>query len=252
MKRFLLASIALIIILIPQAGTAAFPQPTGFVNDYAGVIQAGTKSKLEGSLQALEKKTGVEIAVVTVQSLDERPIEDYAVDLYKTWGIGKKGNDEGALILVAPKDRKVRIEVGYGLEGALNDAQAGRIIRDIMIPFFKQGDFTRGIVAGTQAVAAIALKEKGYEPGDIGSAESYTSPAPAKKKGGPLRAVLKIIAFLIMAYLFIRHPWLFLFFLASAGGRGGIGRSSGGGGFSGGFGGFGGGMSGGGGASGSW
>lgn len=251
MRRILLASAAFIILLIPLAGQAAFPQPTGFVNDYAGVIQAGTKDKLEGALQALEKKTGVEIAVVTVKSLDGRPIEDYAVDLYAAWGIGKKGKDEGALILVAPADRKVRIEVGYGLEGAINDALAGRIIRDAMIPFFKEGDFTRGIVAGTQAVAAIALKEKGYEPGDVGNVSNLGSQS-AKKKSGPLKTLGQILILVIMIYLFIRHPWLFLFFLASGVGRGGSGRSSGGFSSGGSFGGFGGGMSGGGGASGSW
>jgi uncharacterized protein len=248
MRQILLAISAFIILLVPQTGHADFPRPAGFVNDYANVIQAGTREKLEGSLDALEKKTGVEIAVVTVKSLDGRPIEDYAVDLYQTWGIGKKDKDEGALILVAPEDRKVRIEVGYGLEGALNDAMAGRIIREAMIPFFKEGDFTRGIVAGSQAVAAIALKEKGYEPGDLGNVGAYAR-QPAKKKSGPLKTLGQILILVIMIYLFIRHPWLFLFFLASGGGRGGGGRSSG---FSGGFGGFGGGMSGGGGASGSW
>jgi uncharacterized protein len=246
MRRFLLSSIALLVVLIPQLGYADFPKPTGYVNDYAGVIQAGTRTKLEGVLQGVEKKTGVEIAVVTIPSLEERPIEDYAVDLYQQWGIGKKGKDEGALILVAPHEKRVRIEVGYGLEGALNDAQAGRIIRDLMIPYFKEGDFTRGIVIGAQAVIAIALKEKGIEGSDLEGAAA--APSPARKKGGPLSVIFKILLFLVMVYLFIRHPWLFLFFLASAG-RGGGMR---GGGFSGGFGGFGGGLSGGGGASGRW
>lgn len=249
MRRTILAGLALIVILIPQVVDAAFPQPSGLVNDFASVIQPGAKGKLEGLLQAIERNTGIEIAVVTVSSLDERPIEDYAVDLYQKWGIGKKGKDEGALILVAPNERRVRIEVGYGLEGAINDAQAGRIIRDAMIPFFKQDDMTKGIVLGTQAVAAIALKEKGLDFSDLKGAEAYATVQSARKKGGPFSVLGKIFIFLIMAYLFIRHPWLFLFFLASAG-RGGGGARSGG--FSGGFGGFGGGLSGGGGASGRW
>jgi uncharacterized protein len=248
MRRLITTSLVLFGLLIPQLMEAKLPQPSGFVNDFANVIQAGTKTKLEGLLQAVERKSGVEIAVVTVPSLDERPIEDYAVDLYKTWGIGKKGKDEGALILVAPNQKQVRIEVGYGLEGAINDAQAGRIIRDAMIPFFKQGDMTKGIVAGTQAVVGIALGEKGLSYKDLGSTGAAVASAAPKKKGGPLSVIGKIFLFLIMAYLFIRHPWLFLFFLASAG-RGGGARS---GGFSGGFGGFGGGLSGGGGASGRW
>ncbi len=246
MRRCALTSIAFILLIIPRVGLAAFPQPTGFVNDLAQVIQPAAREKLEGLLVAVEQRTGVEIAVATVPSLEERPIEDYAVDLYQQWGIGKKGIDEGALILVAPNEKRVRIEVGYGLEGALNDAQAGRIIRDLMIPFFKEGDFTRGIVAGTQGVIAVALKEKGVNPEDLGTV-AIQQPPSAAKKGGPLSIVGKIIVFLILGYLFIRHPWLFLFFLASAG-RGGGTR----GGFSGGFGGFGGGLSGGGGASGRW
>jgi uncharacterized protein len=250
MRRLITTSLVLFVFLIPQLAEAAFPRPTGFVNDFANVIQAGTKTKLEGLLQAVERKSGYEIAVVTIPSLDERPIEDYAEDLYKTWGIGKKGKDEGALILVAPNQKQVRIEVGYGLEGAINDARAGRIIRDAMIPFFKQGDITKGIVAGTQAVVGIALNEKGLSFKDLGSSGAAVASSAPKKKGGPLSVLGKILLFLIMAYLFIRHPWLFLFFLASAG-RGG-GGVRGGGGFSGGFGGFGGGLSGGGGASGRW
>jgi len=238
MRKIFLTTLAFLILIVPHAAGAALPQPTGFVNDFAGVIQPDTRAKLESLLTAVEQKTGVEIAVVTVTSLEERPVEDYAVDLYKTWGIGKKDKDEGVLILVAPNDKRIRIEVGYGLEGALNDAQAGRIIRDTMIPFFKEGNLSRGIVAGTQAVIAVALTEKGIDA--LGHAGT-------RKKGGPLQTAGRVILFLIMAYLFIRHPWLFLFFLASAG-RGGGGR----GGFGGGFGGFGGGLSGGGGASGRW
>lgn len=247
MRRLILASVALILLVAPAAASADFPKPTGAVNDFAGVIQPQARAKLETLLTAVQQKTGVAVVVATVPSLDERPIEDYAVDLYKTWGIGQKGVDEGALILVAPNERRVRIEVGYGLEGALNDAQAGRLIRDLMIPYFKQKDFTRGIIAGTQGVVAVALKEKGVSPKELGAVAVEQAPSAAKK-GGPLSIIGKIIVLLIMGYLFIRHPWLFLFFLASAGRGGGGGRS----GFSGGFGGFGGGLSGGGGASGRW
>ncbi len=242
--RIIRGTILLLAILCaPHVAAAAFPQPTGFVNDFAGVIQPGTRSQLEGMLSSVEARTGVEIAVVTVQSLDGRPIEDYAVDLYKTWGIGKKGKDEGALILVAPTDRQVRIEVGYGLEGALNDAKGGDIIRTAMIPFFKEGDFTKGIVAGTQAVAGIALKEKGVAATDEKTLHYESS--TTYKSGGVFSKIWKILIIIVMIYLFIRHPWLFLLLLSSSG-------RSGGGGFGGGFGGFGGGLSGGGGASGRW
>lgn len=249
MRRWILTGILLVVLLMPAMCAAAFPKPVGFVNDFAKVMQPAAAQKLEGILRALEKKTGVEIAVVTVTSLDELPIEDYAVDLYKEWGIGKKGVDEGVLILVAPNEKRVRIEVGYGLEGALNDAQAGRIIRGGMVPFFKKNDFTRGIVAGTQAVVGVALHEKGFKPTDLSDAGYQPGSYSVKKKGGPLSVILKIIMVIAMIIIFIKHPWLALFFLA--GGRGGR-VGGGGGGFSGGFGGFGGGMSGGGGASGGW
>jgi uncharacterized protein len=247
MRRGILTSILLIVLLAPSICAATFPKPAGFVNDFANVIQPAAAQRLEALLRALEKKTGVEVAVVTVSSLDERPIEDYAVDLYKEWGIGKKGVDEGALILVAPNEKRVRIEVGYGLEGTLNDAEAGRIIRDGMVPFFKKSDFTRGIIAGAQSVVGVALHEKGFKPTDLADA-GYQPQSYEERKGGPIPVIFKILLAVIFIIIFIRHPWLALFFLA--GGRGG--RVGGGGGFSGGFGGFGGGMSGGGGASGSW
>ena len=247
MRRGILTGILLVVLLVPSVCAAAFPKPVGFVNDYAKVMQPAAAQKLEGILRALEKKTGVEVAVVTVTSLDELPIEDYAVDLYKKWGIGKKGVDEGVLILVAPNDKRVRIEVGYGLEGALNDAEAGRIIRGGMVPFFKKNDFTRGIVAGTQAVVGVALHEKGFKPTDLSDA-GYQPSSYKKKKSGPLSVILKIIGVIAMIIIFIKHPWLALMLFAGSRGSGG----GGGGGFSGGFGGFGGGMSGGGGASGSW
>lgn len=249
MRRITLLSIVFLFLFVPRLTDAVFPQPTGAVNDFAGVMQPQAKEQLETILTAVQQKTGVAVVIATVPSLDDRPIEDYAVDLYQQWGIGKKDVDEGVLIVVAPTQRRVRIEVGYGLEGALNDAQAGRIIRDFMIPYFKEGDFTRGIVAGTQGVIALALKEKGLAPEDLGTSTLQELPSTASKNG-VLSIIGKILVFLIAVYLFIRHPWLFLFFLASAGRGGGISRS--GRGFGGGFGGFGGGLSGGGGASGRW
>lgn len=227
------------------AGTApaALPQPTGYVNDFANVLDARTKAGLEGTLSSLEQKTGAEVAVVTVSSLDDTPIEDYAVKLFQTWGIGKKGKDNGVLILVAPNDRQVRIEVGYGLEGAINDALAGRIIRERMLPAFKTGDFNAGIAGGTMTVTALVSKEAGVSLG--GTDDDTGIGAQAPRKRSIVRTIFSILFFLFMAYLFIRHPWLFLLFMS------GIGRG-GGRGFGGGFGGFGGGLSGGGGASGRW
>ncbi len=237
---------ACLLALSSSALAANFPSPTGYVNDFAGVLDPATKNQLEQLLTAFEAKTDEEVAVATVKSLGGRPIEDYAVDLYKTWGIGKKGKDNGILVLVAPDDRQVRIEVGYGLEGVINDAMAGRIIRDKMIPAFKEGNFNAGIALGTQTVVAILAKDAGIEL-STGAGAMSGEPYPAPGKGKTVRKIFSVLVFLLMAYLFIRHPVLFLFLFS---GMGGGGRSSGG--FGGGFGGFGGGMSGGGGASGRW
>ncbi|MFH0799906.1 MAG: TPM domain-containing protein, partial [Pseudomonadota bacterium] len=231
---------------------AAFPKPAGFVNDFAGVMSAGSKSKVEGLLSSFEKSTGIEVAVATLPSLEGRTVEDVAVDLYKEWGIGKKGKDNGALFLVAPNERKVRIEVGYGLEGVLNDALTGRIIDDYVVPRFRAGEVSDGITAGTVAIVRTIADKEGiaFDTGSVDDAGVYTEipdPPPEHKKGGPLRTAGKVLFVIFLIYLFIRHPWLFLLVLnMSGGGRGGGGFGGGG------FGGFGGGMSGGGGSSRSW
>ncbi|HPQ82022.1 MAG TPA: TPM domain-containing protein, partial [bacterium] len=126
MTRKLLIILALFIL--PAAAHASIPRPAGFVNDLAGVVEPQTKANLERFLDSFEKQTGVEVAVATLPSLDSRPVEDVAVELFKSWGIGKKGKDNGILFLVAPNEKRMRIEVGYGLEGAINDALAGRIL----------------------------------------------------------------------------------------------------------------------------
>ena len=237
------------VLLAAKPLLAELPGPSGYVNDFAKVLDAKTKNYLEATISAFEKKTGNEIAVATVPSLDDTPVEDYAVRLYEKWGIGKKGKDNGVLILVAPTQRKMRIEVGYGLEGIINDAMAGRIIRQKMIPFFKEGNYSAGILEGTLTTIALIAKGQNvnFDFKVAGTMPVYHSTVKTKK--GPLQKVFSVLFLILMGYLFIRHPWLFLFFLASGMGRGGSVR---GGGFRGGFGGFGGGLSGGGGASGSW
>ena len=234
-----------LLILSSSAIAATIPTPTGYVNDFANVLDGSTKNQLEQFLTAFEAKTGEEVAVVTVESLEGTTIEDYAVRLYQQWGIGKKGKDNGVLILVAPNDRQARIEVGYGLEGVINDAMAGRIIRDQMIPAFREGNYGAGILQGTQVVVSILAKDAGIQlntGAEPASGEAYQTP----HKRGIAHKIFSVLMFFFLAYLFIRHPWLFLFFLS---GMGGGGRR---GGFGGGFGGFGGGLSGGGGASGRW
>lgn len=220
---------------------ASFPKPEGWVSDYAGVMDAASKEKTETVIRELEQKTSAEIAVVTVKSLDNTTVEGYAADLLKAWGVGKKGKDNGILILTSVADRKVRIEVGYGLEGILPDGKTGAILDQYVMPQFKAGNYGEGLYQGTLAVASVIAKDAGVEiTGEL-------SVEPAKVTKSPLRIFARIIILVILFFVFIRHPFLFLLLLGG-GGRGGGG---GGGGF-GGFGGFGGGSSGGGGSSRGW
>ncbi len=230
------------------------PQPTGYVNDFAGIISYENKSGLNSYLTELDKKTGVQIAVVTLSSLQGNAVEDVALDIGRKWGIGQKGKNNGIVILVATGDRKMRIEVGYGLEGIIPDGKAGRIRDDYMIPQFKQGNMEKGIINGTIAVASeIATAYKVQMPAEFNSFASELSQAPTsseKRKSSSLDFIILII-FIIF---FILSPRNFLWFLLGFAGGGSSNYGSGFGGGSSGdsFGGFGGGSFGGGGSSGSW
>jgi uncharacterized protein len=237
--RALLASLLLVGFVV--AAPAATPtKAKGFVTDGAGVLGERTKSDLESVLNELDQKTGTQIAVVTVDSLDGRDVADVSVRLFRDWGIGRKGSDDGLLLLVAPHERKVRIEVGYGIESLIPDARAGRILDEQATPRFKAGDMEGGISATALTLAQIVATAHGI---------TLTGAAPIDK---PVRVPswLVFLVFAFFAIMVIRHPWM-LFFLMNSSGRGGGGSWGGGGGF-GGFGGFGGGGSGGGGASRGW
>jgi uncharacterized protein len=135
--------------------TAQLPKAQGYVTDLAGVLDSTARSEIESRLRSAEEKTSAEIAVATVSSLDGMTIEDYANRLFREWGVGKKGKDNGVLLLVATAAREVRIEVGYGLEPVLPDGLAGDIIRNDIVPAFKNGDYPLGILAGVRRVATI-------------------------------------------------------------------------------------------------
>jgi uncharacterized protein len=134
---------------------AAFPAPQKYVSDNAEVIGGPALQAINATLRSLENDTTVEVAVVTVQSLDGMTVEDYANRLFKEWGIGKKTADNGVLVLVAPSERKMRLEVGYGLEPILPDGLAGEIIRTRFTPAFKNADYSGGINAGVDRIAEI-------------------------------------------------------------------------------------------------
>lgn len=129
-------------------------KPQGYVSDFASVLSSTARTTIEEQLSAFEKATGNQIAVVTIKSLGDDYVENFAVELFKDWGIGQKGKDNGILILVAVDDHKMRIEVGYGLEGVLIDSQASSIIRNIMTPAFRANDFDGGISGAVNQIIA--------------------------------------------------------------------------------------------------
>ena len=161
---------ALLIVLLILASPAfaavpKFPPLTGRVVDDAGVLSASTKSELTAMLAAHERVTGEQVVVVTLDSLQGYSIEDYGYQLGRHWGIGQKGKNTGALLIVAPKEHKVRIEVGYGLEGTLTDATSRTIIESSILPSFKRGDFDAGVVAGTTSILKVLGGNLVIEPG---------------------------------------------------------------------------------------
>lgn len=141
-----------VLVAAPVFAFRSIGEPAGHINDFADIIPEQTEIFLEERLQNFEKEDGAEVAVVTVPSLEEDTIENYAVELFADWGIGKASVDNGVLLLVAPNERELRIEVGYGLEGNLTDALSHQIIQNDIIPSFKNDDYPEGIVAGVESI----------------------------------------------------------------------------------------------------
>lgn len=158
---------------------AAFPRPDGHVNDFAAVLTDDDETYLENYLTTLEAETSAEVAIVTVTSLDGMSIEEYANRLFAEWGIGKKRLDNGVLLLVAPDERAVRIEVGYGVEEILPDGLAGEIIRGDIIPEFRAGNLRRGIGRGVDRIARILRRDSAAVSLRVSSPEAEDDRAPA-------------------------------------------------------------------------
>ena len=266
---------ALLAIALPGLAAAQeVPRLTQPVNDFANVIDASSERDIDARIRALERASGDVIVVATVQTFAPfGSIEEMAVKMFEASGIGRKDQDNGALILVAIDDRKVRIEVGYGLEEHLTDAFTGETIREVITPRFRQGEMGRGLLEGTTALINRVAARRGV-------ALDGVPPTPASERrrkeipSGVIITLLFIGFFLFTVISNIasavsrgsrrkkrRGPWsgwhggVGPFGGGSFGGGfgGGFGgRRGGGGGFGGGFGGFGGGRSGGGGASGGW
>lgn len=269
--RRLLLGIGLALAL-PALALAApkFPPLTGRVVDDAQILSPATEAKLTAELAALEQQTGHQLVVATLPDLQGYEIEDYGYQLLRTWGIGRKDQDDGAILIVAPSQRKVRIEVGYGLEPVLTDALSSFIIQRAILPAFKAGDLEKGVVDGTEAIVrqiGLPADQQAAAVADAQAAQRVTIAQDSAGDGGsgiPVIVILVIIFWVVTGLMRAMGGgrrrggsglwWLLPFLLSGPGGggrRGGGGWSGGGFGGGGGFSG-GGGSGGGGGASGSW
>ncbi len=274
MRLLALLWLALVALATPVAAQT-FPQNNGSpVVDQAGVLTPAQQADLTSKAQALYTQSGRAFAVATVKSLEGYPIEDYAYRLGRAWGLGQKGKDDGVLLLVAPNDRKVWIATGYGAGAYMTDAMSGVIIREDILPHFKQSppDYGGGVEAGADAI----IKQMSLPPDE--AAKNVASAEQSQKQrqhsgGNPLPFFFWLMVFGFVALSHFRRgygrayrtrgggisPWVALWGLNaldhSSRGSWGSGSWGGGNGFGGGggsFGGFGGGSFGGGGAGGSW
>lgn len=248
-QYFLLLVLLLALSFVSAASAAApdLPRPQGAVNDFAGVIDAASAQTMENLAREVLQKTDTSIVVAVVASIGDNDPADYANRLYQSWGIGKKGKDKGVLLFLAFKERKVRIETGYGVEGILPDGLVGEILDKYVIPDLRAGQYGRGLTKGVIAVADVIAKDAHVE---LTGAPALPQPqATTPRRGTGLLPLLLLL--LLIPLLGTRQgrellPLLLLLLLG--GGRGGGGYGGGSGSFGGGFGGFGGGSSGGGGA----
>lgn len=255
---------------LPAGAQLQLPRPTGYVNDFADVIPAAQEAEIDRVIQEVRAKSGGEIAVVTLPSLEGRPPQQVALQVLRDWGVGRSGQpgdslaNTGTVIMVAPREREARIEAGYGTNTFLTAGEAGRILDQYMVPHFREGDYGTGILEGTRAVAQEYGERFGFE---LTGEAPVAQPQPVGRPRGGLslgRLLFYVIAIIIFFSMFGR---------GGGGGRGGRGRryrgpiilpfpmggggwgggGFGGGGFGGGgFGGFGGGSGGGGGAGRGW
>jgi uncharacterized protein len=253
--RKLIGALAGALLLAGIAAAAATPANDGWVTDLAGFLTPEQERALESLMQSYATGSTNEIALLTVPDLGGEPIERFALEVGRAWGIGKTERNNGALVVVARSERKVRIEVGRGLEGSVTDSISGRIIRDVIAPRFKSGDYYAGLRAGIEALHAAAGGDYAKIPGGRTGQRS--------RGAGLIPLILFLVLFSILRGLGRRGPrgrggsggiapWILGSILASRG-RGGHSGGWGSGGGGGGFGGFGGGGGfSGGGASGGW
>jgi len=251
-RKRMAAALMMALFAIAPAFAINFPALTGRVVDQANIIQSDTRAAVEQKSADLEEKSGIQLVVATVNSLEGQEIEPYANELFRKWALGEKKKNNGVLLLVAPNERRVRIEVGYGLEGTLTDALSKVIISNAMTPRFKAGNFSEGISRGVDDIITVLTTDASEWQKRPSLRLDYQQPVD------PASWILLATLFVFFILLIVSPTFRWLLFnvvlnvLARSGSSGG--RYSGGGYSGGGGGGFsgGGGSSGGGGASGSW
>jgi uncharacterized protein len=187
----LLGVLVLLLLAPALANALEVPPLRGRVNDYAKLLSQERARALEAQLEKFEQETGHQVAVLTIPSLEGDSLEDFSIRVADSWKIGKKGFDNGAILLIARDDRRLRIEVGYGLEGVLPDAIASRIIREVITPRFRSGDYTGGIEAGVDSILKVAKGEVLPERGRPAS-------GPSASQGASLMTILMITAMLAL------------------------------------------------------
>jgi uncharacterized protein len=248
-------------VVLTAESVSTLPAPTGYVSDFAGVLSPSTKYNLENLCTQVDRQAHAQIAVVTIKTLDnDQSIEEFAVTLEEKWKVGAKGTDRGVLMLVVMNPRKYRIEVGYGLEGILNDAKVGDVGRS-MVPALSQNDYNTAIPLGVQQLARIIATDAGVTLNIAQPVHQYHRQQQAPVQISFLGLLLGGGVILLILFFLVRtgNAGLIFFLLGNlmgggfGGGRGRRGGGDGDGGDGGGgFGGFGGGSSGGGGASGDY
>jgi uncharacterized protein len=247
-------------VVVTAESVASLPAPTGYVSDFAGVLSPSTISGLENLCTQVDRQAHAQIAIVTIKTLDgDQSIDEFATALEDKWKIGPKNSDRGVLVLFSMAPKRWRIEVGYGLEGILNDAKVGDIGRT-MAPLASQGDFNTAIPLGVQQIARIIATDAGVTLNLAQPVHQYHRQQAAPIQLNLMEVLLGGGAILLILFFLVKtgNTGLIFFLLGNlmGGGRGGFGGGrggrDGGGDGGGGFGGFGGGRSGGGGASGDY
>lgn len=258
-----MAAALLLALAVPALAAPKFPPLTGRVVDNAQLLSPEAEARLTTELATLEQQTGHQLVVATLPDLQGYEIEDYGYQLLRAWAIGRKGQDDGAILIVAPNQRKVRIEVGYGLEPVLTDALSSLIIQRAILPAFKVGQMEKGVVDGAEAVARQIGLPADQQTAAVAAAEAGPVVTIASDKAGDEGSGIPLIIVAVVVFWILSSVlrafggrgrsggrglwWLLPLILSGSGGGGRRGGWSGGGGFSGR-----GGSGGGGGASGSW